>query len=232
MKKILILFTLLLNISCVASQKEQSKIPLWVHNPYADYNKTFYFATVGSGDSKKGAETDAYANISKIIQTKISSDETLQQKFVEKSGKDIQSREELNQSTNIQTDQTLKNIKIAKTYFDPQQAIHYALAYLDRAETSMIYENEIKDNNANIQKFYKQYKNTSDKLQKFRFLKKAFSLSQKNEYLNTQLRIISSVGETVPSPYSTADLEAEKINLARTIKVEIITNGNLSAKCE
>lgn len=226
MKKLLILLLVAINVSCGASQKEKREMPEWIHNPYSEYNKTFYFATVGSGDTKKGAEKDAYTNISKIIQTKISSNETMQQEFLEESEKDLQSREKFTQLTNIQTEQTLKNIKIAKTYFDPKQAIHYSLAYLDRAETSMIYEKEIADNNAKINKFYHQYQNTDEKIQKFRFLKKAYSITRENEYLNTQLRIISSVGQTVDLPYNIADLESEKMSLASKIKVEIQTSGD------
>lgn len=232
MKKILILLILVFQISCAASQKEKNQMPNWITNPYSEYNQTFYIVTVGSGDTKKAAEQDAQTGISKIIEMKIESNETLQQNYLEQSGKDIESREELNKLTNIQTEQTLKNIKIAKTFIDPTDALHYALAYLDRAATSLIYEKEIGKNNSEIKKFYNQYQKTDDKIQKFKLLKKSHSLTEQNQYLNDQLRIISSVGQTVELPYSMADLESEKMSLASTIEVEIIADGDYPESVE
>lgn len=230
MKRILFLFLLLLHVACGAAKKELSDFPSWVHNPYSKYNKTFYFAAVGNSDTKKGAEKDAYANISKIIQTKITSNESLEQEYVEETGKEIQTREQLNQYTNLQTNQTLKNIKIAKTYYDQNEANYYALAYLNRTETANIYENEISDKSIEINNYYQQYQNASDKLQKLQFLKKALSLTQQNQYLNSQLRVISHTGQTVKLPYNLSKLISEKMQLTNTIQVSITPKGAFKEK--
>jgi hypothetical protein len=221
---------LLLIVACSSTTKiiEKNNQPGWITNPHKKYNENLYITSVGTGDTKKSAEDNAYANIAKIFQADIKAEERLSQKYKETGiGKETQisSEEEVKNIYNIKSSQTLKNIKIAETYFNPEEGNYYVLAYLDRMETASIYEQEIELNNEKIAGYYDRYTKNGNKLNKLKYLNNAIQFAATNNILNTQLRIISPANQGVSLPISYEELKSERQKFASSISVIIHSTG-------
>jgi len=229
MKKFIILFVVIF-MSCAPSMvtAKKNKAPEWIMNPQSKYKDAYYLSAVGSGDTKKSAEKDAYSNLSKIFQADIKSDETLTQKFEETTVGDktsLTAEEKMRNLTQIQSEQTLKNVKIGDSYFDPNSGEYYVIAYLNRSETEDIYHNEIMQNTQKIDQYYSQYNAGTSKLDKLKYLSDAIDLAEQNEILNAQLRIISPSHAGLELKHPLEKLVAERNTFAKTIHVIAIGTG-------
>ncbi|HHE39978.1 MAG TPA: hypothetical protein ENL10_00555 [Candidatus Cloacimonetes bacterium] len=229
MKKFIILLVLIF-MSCAPSMvtAKKNKAPDWVMNPQSKYKDAYYLSAVGSGDTKKSAEKDAYSNLSKIFQADIKSDETLTQKFEETTVGDktsLTAEEKMRNLTQIQSEQTLKNVKIGDSYFDPNSGEYYVIAYLNRSETEDIYHSEIMQNTQKIDQYYSQYEGGTSKLDKLKYLSNAIELAEQNEILNAQLRIISPSHAGIELKQPLEKLVAERNTFAKTIHVIVIGSG-------
>jgi len=207
---------------------KKNKVPEWVMNPQSKYKDAYYLSAVGSGDTKKSAEKDAYSNLSKIFQADIKSDETLTQKFEETTVGDktsLTAEEKMRNLTQIQSEQTLKNVKIGDSYFDPNSGEYYVIAYLNRSETEDIYNNELTQNTQKIDQYYSQYNAGTSKLDKLKYLSDAIELAEQNEILNAQLRIISPSHAGLELKHPLEKLVVERNTFAKTIHVFVIGSG-------
>ncbi len=229
MKKFIILFVVIF-MSCAPSMvtAKKNKTPEWIMNPQSKFKDAYYLSAVGSGDTKKSAEKDAYSNLSKIFQADIKSDETLTQKFEETTVGDktsLTAEEKMRNLTQIQSEQTLKNVKIGDSYFDPNSGEYYVIAYLKRSETEDIYHSEIMQNTQKIDQYYSQYEGGTSKLDKLKYLSDAIDLAEQNEILNAQLRIISPSHAGLELKHPLEKLVAERNTFAKTIHVFVIGSG-------
>jgi len=229
MKKIVLLFVLIF-MSCAPSMvtAKKNKIPDWIMNPQTKYKDSYYLSAVGSGDTKKSAEKDAYSNLSKIFQAEIKSDETLVQKFEETTVGDktsLSAEEKMRNLTQIQSEQTLKNVKVGDSFFDPNSGEYYVIVYLNRSETEDIYHNEIFQNTQKIDQYYAQFETGSSKLDKLKYLSEAIDFAEQNEILNAQLRIISPSNAGVELKQPLEKLVAERNTFARSIHVIVEGSG-------
>lgn len=230
MKKIILLFAIIfMSCSPTVVTAKKNKAPDWINNPQKEYKEAYYLSAVGSGDTKKAAEKDAFSNLSRIFEAEIKSDQTLVQKFEETTVGDktsLSAEEKMRNLTQIQSEQTLKNVKIGETYFDPNSGEYYVIAYLKRSETEDIYHNEIQDNNRKIDQFYAEYQNNTSKLDKLTYLSDAIELAEANEILNAQLRIISPSHSTASLPIPLEKLVSERNTFAKTIHVVVSSTGD------
>ncbi|RLC48786.1 MAG: hypothetical protein DRH57_01625 [Candidatus Cloacimonadota bacterium] len=239
MKRILFLIILLMIISCAntvsSSNNNIINLPNWINEPSKKYPSEMYITAVGTGDTKSHAENNAYANISKIFQSDVKVKEEIIEQYKETGiGKDseLSSSVDLISNYSIGSSQSLKNVKIAETYFNAKDGLYYVLAYLDRMETALIYKKEIVKNNQIIQKYYQQYKDSPDKLDKLYFLQYAVDFGEINDILNTQLSVIEPSNEEIVSPISLEKLRIEYKALTKSIKVAITVSGEYTEEIE
>ena len=230
MKKFILLLVVII-MSCAPSMvtAKKNKAPDWVMNPQSKYKDAYYLSAVGSGDTKKSAEKDAYSSLSKIFQADIKSDETLTQKFEETTVGDktsLTAEEKMRNLTQIQSEQTLKNVKIGDSYFDPNTGEYFVIAYLNRSETEDIYHSEFMQNTQKIDQYYSQYEGGTSKLDKLKYLSDAIDLAEQNEILNAQLRIISPSHSGLELKQPLEKLVAERNTFAKTIHVIVIGSGD------
>jgi len=94
-------------------------------------------------------------------------------------------------STNVKSNQTLKNIKIGESWFSPNEGRYYVLAYLNRSETAMIYTDEMDQNLNTAQTSYSKSQQESGDFSKYAYLNKGKDALTINKLLESQLRIIS-----------------------------------------
>lgn len=193
-KVVVIVIIVLLSISCVMQAKTgKNKKPLWLENPEKVYSPQIYLVAIGEGDSRKDAENNAVANLSRIFESKVKADETTTQRYLELTrNKTTTIEDEFNVETrvNVKSEQTLYNIKFADSYTD-NLGKTYVLAYIKRMETAEIYTEKINNNAEKIHYFIDLSEKTNDIIKQYAALNAASTIAAVNETLIEQLNIIS-----------------------------------------
>lgn len=222
-----ILFTLLalIFVNCSVYAKKQ-KPPTWLNNPKTAYPEQKYLSAIGEADSRSSAENMAAANLARIFESRVKTDQTFSQRYKElnKDGKISFEDESLAlQNVNISADQTLMNIEFGESYTDELGRV-FVIAYLDRFKTGKIYEQRINDNTQKIMNYLKMADESFDLLSDYAALSAATAFSLHNEILIEQLGIIFPSGkELLELPYNHIDLMKQASETAQQIgfKVDI-----------
>ncbi len=224
--RLFILVLLFFQCSGLHHQNIQAKdrLPEWVHNPHSSYPQSMYLVGIGTGDTRSDAENNAIGSISKIFQAKVDVDETLLEQYLE-SNEGTQFTSQMLNKTRVGSQQQLKNIKIAQSFFYEDEGLYYVLAYLDRMETEELYRADIERNHAKIADYYNNYQQSQDKLGQYAFLQKAIDLLHINEILYAQYEIINVTGEAIEPPVSLSELEKQRMALLNQISVALTVTG-------
>ncbi|MDP8203584.1 MAG: hypothetical protein P9L95_03525 [Candidatus Tenebribacter mawsonii] len=192
-KTILLSIILILILSCAAhAKKRKNSKPEWLKNPKSVYSEQMYLKAIGEGDSRSDAENMAAGNLSKIFESKVKAEETVNQRYMEliKNDKtDIEEQTDIIKNVNIQSQQTLFNIQFGESYTDDMGRVH-TIAFLNRMKTAEIYESKINKNAARISYFNKIANESYDQLLSYASLSAASAVSSHNELLLAQLTII------------------------------------------
>ncbi len=192
-KTILLSLIIILILSCAAhAVKRKGSKPEWLKNPKAVYPEQMYLTAIGEGDSRSDAENMAAGNLSRIFESNIKAEETVNQRYMEltKNNKtELEEQTDVTKSVNIQSKQTLLNIQFGESYTDDVGRIS-TIAYLNRMKTAEIYENKINKNAGRIDYFVGISKKSDDPILKYAALSAASAVSLHNELLLTQLTII------------------------------------------
>jgi len=224
--KLIILILFAFFTHCTYAQKtvalEKGNMPDWVNNPQALYPEQQYIVGVGSGDTRKAAEYDAAGNIARVFKSKIKVDQTLVENYLE-SQNQLSASSQMLKRTSVNSEQNLKNIKIARAYFSSKQGVYYVLAYLNRAETAVFYRQDIQQNNKKIRQYFTDAQQDKNKLHRYAFLKKALMLKKINQLLNQQYQILT-FGKQIPAEVSKNELEKSLMQLKDQITVELIAD--------
>ncbi len=167
-------------------------IPNWVNNPASEFNEQKYLMAVGSGSTLNEARGDAFASLSQIFQMDINATEQVTSEFIDRNINNqlySESTSQLLNNIKIGTNQELMNTSILTSEVDKFGTYH-ALAGMDRAESSRIYNQEISNNQIKINELEQNADSESNILQKLVLLKKAQSFAAANKILTRQLNII------------------------------------------
>ncbi len=206
----------------------EGKRPQWIDNPSRLYPENEFLTGIGSGSTRKEAENDAFASLAKIFSVQIKVNQSTINRYLEE---DVDGQNKstfsslLSGRTSARSNQKLKNIKIARTYFSEKEGVYYVLAAMDRSETAALYKDEIRRNNEKIDTYYQRYEENSKKLQKLNYLNKTIGLTQINLLLNEQYKIISGRSGWTPT-ITESDLNAQRMELLDKISVSIRPDGN------
>jgi len=98
---------------------------------------------------------------------------------------------DMDQIVKVLAGETLFNVKFSDSYTDEMGRVH-VLAYLDRRETSGIYEEKINANYDRISFLADQLKSTSDPVTQYALLNAAYTVSQINKAMLDQLNFINA----------------------------------------
>ena len=190
---IILMFSVLLSCAATAkSKKSKDNIPDWYKNPKSVYPAQMYLTAIGTGDSGTDAENDAAANISKIFESVVKTEQTVDQRYSELiKGDDITVEDQMSidKKVYVQAGQTLFNLQFAERFTDKKGQVH-VLAYLHRIKTADIYEEKINENAKRILYFAEQSNNKESVLKKYAFMNAAGVVSIANQTLLEQLQII------------------------------------------
>jgi len=183
---------LAVTLLCRVSEGQAAK-PEWIDNPEKSYPNSQYMTALGSGDSRKEAENSAASNLSKIFQSKIKSEETVNARYQElmKSSNQstLESQTNINNNISVSSEQTLFNVRYPESYTD-NLGRAYVLGVIEREPTAAIYKSKMDDNNALIGSFVKRYMALDDPIKKYANISAALVTANVNATLGQQIEII------------------------------------------
>ena len=202
-----------------------NRVPEWMANPKTIYPENQYLVAVGEGDTRRAAEDAAVANLSRIFEAHIESDERLLDQTRE-TGKSFERTTDFTTSINIRSVQTLFNIQHAEAWQDGKGRVH-AVAYLDRRETAAIYRDKIDGQTARVNFLLAQAEQTGDLVKKYATLRAAIRHASENSQLLRQLKVIHppSVPGSTPG-YMENNIRKAFAETARQIRVHIKVEGD------
>ncbi|MDD8018990.1 MAG: LPP20 family lipoprotein [Bacteroidota bacterium] len=211
--------------------------PAWIDTPQSQYSNAKYLSAVGSGDTRKSAESDASAKLAMIFQSTIKAEQTINDRYKElftsPQNSTYEQSTDVTKNTSISSNQILYNFQIAETFTD-NLGRTYALAVIERAPTAEIYEKKIQENEKIMGRYIEQYSKTNDAVAQYADINAASVFSTINEGLKQQLVIIIP-GRTY---VSTSGYDAVKIqqmladarkNLPFAVSIKNDTEGKTTA---
>ncbi|MCP9292995.1 LPP20 family lipoprotein [Gracilimonas sediminicola] len=237
MNKTLILLTVVSSLllwGCGSSKSASSGsngIPNWVNNPSSEFNEQKYLMAVGSGSTLNEARGDAFASLSQIFQMDIDATEQLNSEFIDRNINNqlySESTSQLLNNIKIGTNQELMNTTILTSEVDKFGTYH-ALAGMDRAESSRIYNQEISNNRIKINELEQNADGENNILQKLVLLKKAQSLATANEILTRQLNVIRGGAGTGGEATETLVRLQEKFRTAQQKAIVKLASDNATS---
>ncbi len=199
--------------------------PDWVANPKSVYPENEYLVAVGEGDTRRTAENTADANLSRIFEAHIESDERLFDQTHE-TNNTFERTTDFTTAINILSSQTLFNIQHAEAWKDGKGRVH-AVAYLDRRKTAAIYRDKIDEQTARVHFLVAQASSTDDLLKKYAALRAAARHAKENKVLLRQLQVIHSPSVPGATPgYTENKIRKALADTAKQIRVEIKVDGD------
>jgi hypothetical protein len=169
-------------------------MPDWVNNPSEQFSNNRYLMAVGSSPSRQGAKNQAQANLAKIFVSKVDVNESYVDEFKEttdsETGTTTHEETQLITNSQIESDQQMKNVQIKEVY-QADNGTFYALAAMDRMETSQLYTEEINKNKENIQSLRQKADETTSKLERLIYMKQALASARVNDMLINQRAILT-----------------------------------------
>ena len=214
--------TLLLFPGCAGFTSSE---PDWVRNPKTAYPEDRYLVAVGEGDTRRAAENAAAANLSRIFESHIESDERLVDE-VRETTDDFFRTTDMTTDINILSSQTLINIQHAEAWKDARARYH-AVAYLNRRETAAIYRDRVEELTGQVVALLHQAEETDLPLGAYANLRAALLTARENDLLLRQLRIIHPpTASAATPPFSVGDVQKATAQSARRILAEIDIEGD------
>jgi len=166
--------------------------PEWINNPEKSYPNSQYMTAIGTGDSRKEAENSAASNLSKIFQSRIKSEETINaryQELMKSNQSSLESQTDVSKNISVSSEQTLFNVRYPESFTDNLGRV-YVLGVIEREPTAAIYRSKMDDNNSRTAEFVKNYSEANDPIKKYADISAALVTAEVNETLRQQLEII------------------------------------------
>jgi len=222
--------------------------PSWINTESTQYPRERYLSGVGDGDSRKAAEDQAYAAVSRIFKANIQSKTREWEKYLQlsKSDKGLKGRPQISrqvmieQLTQVSSGKVLENVFIAETWADPESDRTYALAVMDRVHSTVVIKGRIAELDRKAHLLFEsatqadtlnEPSRTGSRLQVTRDLHAALRTLLLREGLNTDLKIINPAGQGVDSPIQIARVaQAVRRSLYQDFLVALEVSGHYAEK--
>ncbi|MDR2313733.1 MAG: LPP20 family lipoprotein [Spirochaetaceae bacterium] len=214
--------------ACGSVPSGSSAEPPWIADPYAVYNRAAYIAAVGYGPLRDTAEKTALTNLSSIFGQSITSESKTNYTYtqaVETSSMAWEEKSTMAQAvkTSVAMD-TLIGAEIKDVWKSPDGTC-YALALMDRAKTSLIYLELIRQNLEAIEALTNLPEAEKQSFEGFVNYYQAAALADANQVF-ANVRNVISPGAMAGEDLKTGnDYRIEAARIARDIPIAItVTN--------
>ncbi len=202
-----------------------NRVPDWVRNPKTTYPEKTFLVAVGEGDTRQGAENAAAANLSRIFEAHIESDERVID-TVKETNKDFIRSTDMTTDINILSSQTLINIQHAEAWKDAAGRYH-AVAYLKRRDTARIYLDKANEKSVQVESLITRAQQTENTVTKYAMLRAAARGAVENDLILRQLKVIHPPTASAAAPdYTLHELQQAASNSAKQIRVGIQIQGD------
>lgn len=174
------------------NSKATGKAPSWMSELGIDYPDETYLAAVGSGDTRRDAESDAMGSLARQFTVNVKVDSVAQQKYAELVKDDktyTESERQISQSVGTQANEQFVNLKFSDPYVDGAGMTHI-VAYLERKPTAGLYRTLIDKDLDKAESFRSRAGASGGAIQKFALLDAAYQVSLNADRMIAQLRII------------------------------------------
>ena len=221
----IILLIILFLFSCQSSskleaQKTDGDKPIWIEKRERVFPSSLYLTAVGNGYTKQDAENDALNGISKIFNSTIDGSTQTIRKVSE--GNDTFKKSlDLIRDIRVSTNTKLLNTDIKENYFDKEQGLHYAIAVMDKQRTRMIYQERIRENNGQVDKWINAVNGSSNSFEKLKYLGKSKELLNINILFAQMLKILGDIHTKAEDKYSLQTIEKKRNKILDTFIVEM-----------
>lgn len=203
--------------------------PDWVRNPKSIYPENRYLVAVGEGDTRQAAENAASANLSRIFEAHIESDERMVDTVNETNDRFTRTTD-LTTDINILSSQTLINIQHAEAWKDTHGRSH-AIAYLNRRDTALIYRDKVDERTLRVESLLGHVAQSDNPLERYALYRAALHIALENDVLLRQLKIIHAPTASASSPsYSLPEIQKAVIDSGRDIRVRILINDDIDGR--
>lgn len=216
----------------ITSVVHAEKQPVWITHPALSYPEREYLAGVGESDTQKAAEDRAYGVIARIFKAAVDSRTTELEKYLqtETKGKtEVQRQVAIEEMTKVTSEKVLENVKIAERWQDKTTARYYALAVINRSHATTALTERINSLDVEAKTLLKIAKDTTDKFEKIRTLKRTIRTLISRDLYNTDLRVINPTGKGLENLINLTNITQElEVFLAKEFNVYVTVAGNNS----
>ena len=207
MKRIIVIIFIILPIALYSQN-----IPKWYPDPYVVYNQKDYIAASAVGSTKKSAENNAIAELSRQFGLTITSD------YEEEI---VYSNDELNEyikdSTKVIVSHDLINVRIASVVYNSNTREYYAIAIMEKISTIPIIEQRVQNNISELNKYLSLISQEEDLMRQYSILYKAATLSYKTEIYIEQLIVIGGENISLDDDIKSSSLYYKAMNVLNGI---------------
>src|SRR5574344_1620844 len=160
-----VLFVCLSVVSCASTKNAgytAASQPAWVTMPSSVYQPDYYFSAVGEGADRSSAELDAVRGVASYFGQNITSVTAASARMEQAKAKGKVASAQANAIDqtiikNVNQDDII-GVEPRETWYNSVEKKWYAVAVLDRAKTTALYESMIKKNNEEIASLTQQNK--------------------------------------------------------------------------
>lgn len=213
-KSVLIVSVALLFLAMRVKPGGADSKPDWVDGLSPHYPQTTYLTGVGFGDDRQAAQNSAYAAISRIFRSEISSVAQEEERFRQTEESEQETRidrtVDIQSQTAIHSKIVLEQIQIVEHWIDPVSKVRYALAVLNRSRASSSLRQKHLEAEQALKTWEARAKEAETHLAAAKALYKAVGASKQADEYQNQLRVIDpGKPATAEQPGRTGVLEGE-----------------------
>ena len=186
--------------------------PEWVDGRASDYPSSQYLTGVGQGENRSMAENQAYAAVARIFKAEVAAQAKDWEAYLVTEHQEVASAERrltIDHVTKVSTDKVLESVGIGDAWYDDRMRVHYALAVVSRSQAEASVTDKMVMLDREIEADVGEARQTTDKLAKVRAFRRAGRNLVLREAYNTDLRVIRSSGQGIPSGYRVGELSGE-----------------------
>ena len=170
-------------------------MPAWMNDLDASYPDRKFMAAVGSGDTRRDAESDASAALAKRFKVDIKVDAKAQQRYTDLVSKDknySETERSAVQTVTSSANEQFINLLFSDPWTDSKGKVNI-VAFLDRAKTAAIYKNLINKDASLINSLKTRVDGASSSLVAFALIDSALLVAQNTDRMVAQLQLIDPV---------------------------------------
>ncbi len=186
--------------------------PEWVDGRASSYPPSQYLTGVGQGDNRSTAENQAYAAVARIFKAEVAAQAKDWEAYLVTEHEEVATAERrltIDHVTKVSTDKVLENVSIVDAWYDAGKRVHYALAVVNRSQAEASLTDKVVSLDREIDADVVESRQATGSLAKVRALRRAGRNLVLREVYNTDLRVIRSSGQGIPSGYRVGELSGE-----------------------